>query len=329
MSFQNCKIRGIGVNPISYHGDKPFERGNPAYVISPSTLREIGHCPARWLAGYEPPPSEAKEWGSLLDCLVLTPGDFDARYAVRPLTFPDAKGQPSTSGNTTACKAWVAEQEEAGREIVKADDLAEVKKAIAKIHADDILHRFLQASDKQVWVVGEWLDEKTGLVIPCQCLIDLVPRKDSEFAQSAGDLKSTRSAAPFVFESFSRQRGYHVQAAFDLDILNAATGEERDTWCFVLSENYPPYQTGRMICELVKVNIGRQLYRLHLGRYAQCLKTGVWPDYQAGPGTIQGWSIDHASKLDEMELVRVTEGASFSAEDGTESVPDDEGEVLP
>jgi len=30
-----------------------------------------------------------------------------------------------------------------------------------------------------------------------------------------------------------------------------------------------------------------------------------------------------------MELVRVTEGASFSAEDGTESVPDDEGEVLP
>ena len=304
MSFQNCTIRGKGCNPIEYHHSKSdIERGAPDWPMSPSTLKEFAACPQRWKRGYEPPSSDAKDWGSLLDTLVLTPEQFDARYRVRPETFPDAKGVPSTSGNTTACKEWVKACEADGLEIVKRDDLEDVRKAVARLNGDDILNRFLAASDRQVWVIGEWKDAKTGLVIPCQCLVDLLPRTGTEFEGCTGDLKSTRSAAPFVFQRFSSQRGYHVQAAFDLDML-AAAGCARETWAFVLSENFPPYEPGRMILSQEKLAIGRMLYMAWLGLYAQCLTTGKWPGYQDVPGTLDGWSLDNAMPWDEAEAQR-------------------------
>ena len=109
---------------------------------------------------------------------------------------------------------------------------------------------------------------------------------------------------PYVWESYSRQRGYHVQSAFDLDLYNAATGEQRDTWCFVLSENFPPYETGRAILSLEKLNCGRIIYRAYLAKYAKCLATGKWPGYQDGVETLDGWSLDKASKLDELDAMR-------------------------
>ena len=53
--------------------------------------------------------------------------------------------------------------------------LNELDNAIAaknRLLADGTISAFHAASDKQVHVTGEWLDEKTGLIIPVQCLID-------------------------------------------------------------------------------------------------------------------------------------------------------------
>lgn len=305
MSFKNCKIIGTGADSDAYHAvNAKRPRGESGWIVTSGMLREFANCPSRWLAGYQPPGSDAKDFGSLLDLLVLTPSKFDAKYKVRPAMYQNEKGEEKEwNNNSGVCKAWNAEAKAEGREPLKQAELVEAQAASARLKADAILKAFADASEKQLWVSGEWHDKPTGLVIPVQALIDYVPRADTEFRQSIGDLKTTRSAKPHVWSRYSSQRGYHLQGAFYIEMLNAATGEERDTFCHVLVENFPPFQTGRSMVSLQKLEYGRALYQAHLANYAQCLKSGVWPDYQSGPDVIDGWSVDIASRWDEMEVM--------------------------
>ena len=278
MSFQNCKLAGVGVNPESYHGQEA-ERGTPTFRISPSSLRAFMECPARWKAGYESPESDAKDWGWLLDMLLLTPEQFKDRCVVKPKTYiADEKGtEKPWNMNAKVCQAWFAEQGD--KKIVSSKDFAEAEKAVKRLLADETIKSFHDASDKQVHVTGEWLDETTGVIVPVQCLIDYAPRKDSEFQKSLGDLKSTRNANQRVFGRWCYTAGYHIQAAFDLALYTAATGEDRTDWIFILSENYAPYEIGRRLLGQQFLEIGRQTFEHALKRYAKCLKTGVWAGY--------------------------------------------------
>ena len=303
MSFQNCKIVEVNANPAKYLAGNGAKRGDQGLIVSSSTLRTIAQCPSRWLAGYESPDSEAKDYGSLLDLLALTPERFDERYIVRPETYTnkDKETKPWNS-NATVCRDWSELQSAAGKEIVRKDAVLEVQAAVAELKADEILNAFVEASDKQVWVTGEWLDEGTGLIIPVQCLVDLVPRRDTEFAKCLGDLKTTRNAGVRVWQRWCATAGYHVQAAFNTDLYMAAInpernkdGEERNTFCFVVQENYAPFQIARrMLSDLSGIEtlfgIGRTFYQSALKKYARCLKTGNWPCYDDTPLAIQGWT---------------------------------------
>ena len=248
MSFKNCKVVWTGINPTAYHSDLP-KRGDPAYPVSTSMLKVFGECPARWRDGYEPPESEAKNYGALVDCLALTPDQFHKRYAIRPETYPDSKTGEAKPWNSNShwCKTWLAETEKAGVEPIKKNDWLIASDAVKRLHGDELIKSFSDAADKQVLVNGLWTDDPTGLVLPVRCLLDYVPRKETEFGEALGDLKTTRNASPRQWMRWSSERGYHIQAAFDTDLYNAATGEERFSWCFVVQENYAPWQTARYL----------------------------------------------------------------------------------
>lgn len=295
--FKNAKVVRLGVSPEDYHQQK-VNRGNPSFAVSPSHLKEFARCPERWLRGYEPPQSDAMEWGSLLDCLLLTPEQFPSRYAAIP---PDAPKKPSKaqlrakkpSPDTVAAIAWWSDFNTAhpGCEIVTDELLTEAKAATERLRSDDIIASFLDASDKQVLVTADWHDERTGLVIPVRCLMDLVPRHDTEFGKCLGDLKSGRSAALSPFQRQCFDMAWHVQAAFDTDLYVAATGEDRNTWCFVVQENYAPWQPGKRILSQNFLDLGRSTYKRQLANYCACLKSGVWPGYDDTDECIQGWSL--------------------------------------
>lgn len=309
--FKNCKINGIGINPESYHSNKK-PRGSLDYVISPSGLKAFADCPARWLAGYEPPDSDAKRFGGLLDQMVLTPESFQNYYAITPAQYTDygmecpechsvtdaqrckkcdtdrkrVAIEKKWNANATTCTEWEKAQGE--RVILSLKEHQNALDAALALRKDEAIKAFLEASDKQLHVVGEYHDAATGLIIPVQCLIDAAPRSDTEFRLCLGDLKTTRSAHKGVFARYCYQRGYHVQAAFDLALFNAATGEKRENWIFILSENFAPWQTGRRILKPDNVDpmrdegmlgLGRASYLRDLKRYAHCLKTGKWDAY--------------------------------------------------
>jgi hypothetical protein len=311
----DASIHSTGGNAEHYH-EPTAPRGERAYSVSASMLREFYRCPARWRKGYSMPKATGMSFGNLVDCLTLTPELFEHRYAIRPDTYnatvlscPSCGSRAEAkecrnckvpreetviakgwNANSEACKAWLAERE--GLEIIGAEEHAEAMAAVNSIFADEILSLFIRESQKQVWVEGEWRDEETGLVIPIRALLDLVPDKDGVFCKSLGDLKTTTTAALEPFQRSVFKYGYHVQAAFHMDLYCAATGEERLNWCWLLLENYLPFQTGRRLCAESFLEIGRTTYRRALSLYCKCLQTGQWPDYDRTDETdAQGWSI--------------------------------------
>jgi PDDEXK-like domain of unknown function (DUF3799) len=295
MSFLNCKILKVGADSRLYHDpDKNAKRGEKDFQMSSSSLRAFDGCPARWYRGYSPPDTEAKDFGNLLDCALLTPDQTESRHAVQPPHYDPGEGEKPKkwNNNATVCREWTAAQKEKGLEIITTKEEVAVQEACQSIRRDEIAAAFIDASDKQVWIAGEWLDEKTDLIIPAKCLIDLVPRADTEYCKCVGDLKTTRNAKPEPWSRWCYTAGYFIQAAWNLDMLVAATGEDRVDFCFLLVENYEPWQTAKRLLSGEFMSLGRAEYTRMMALYARCLAAAHWPGYdetdEAAPG---GWTI--------------------------------------
>lgn len=322
----NAKILAKAVNPVEYHEAK-FERGDLRLEMSSSQLREFYRCPQRWKEGYNSPASESKTWGSLVDTLLLTPEQFSKRYVVTPQSYTtkamecprcnsitDSKScrqckcerveievsKPWTLQSDT-CLEMKKEWEAQGLELLSASEKLAADAAIAKLMRDSHIATYVNESDKQVWVAATWEDE-SGLKIPVKALLDLVPRADSVFGKSAGDLKTTRSAALGQWQRWVYSAGYHIQGALMLDLLSAALpNDDRNTWCHILSENFAPYQTGKRILSHAYIELGRAEYKKMLRLYCQCLKIGKWPHYDDHDEAVQGWTIVEPSPWMESE----------------------------
>jgi len=317
MSFKNARIVAVAPNPTHYF-TQLHARGDARFQISSSALKEASRCFERWKDGYESRESKSKDHGNVVDCLALTPGEFHKRYIVQPSTYrsevlqcPKCKSvteskkcrscgvdrvtatvEKEWSNLSSTCQEWREKQQSAGVEVISPERLAEAQEAVARLRRDDVIAAFLDASDKQVWVAAEWHDEANRLVIPVKCLIDMVPRNDSEFYKCLGDLKTARNAGLSAWNRQVFDMGYHIQAAFNFDLYRAAKPEEdRCNFCFVVQENFKPWQTGKRILSEAFMELGRAAYRRALANYAQCLKHGQWPDYDCTDEAVQNWSI--------------------------------------
>lgn len=298
--FTSSKIVGDQVDPDQYH-NTAGERGSPDYVMGRSSLMEFRRCPQRWRLGYVSPESEAKEWGTMLDAAVLTPARFTAKFVAQPETYPAPKGHAKVksgaiqegdplpwNNNATYCSDWTELQ--VGKTIIKARDVDNISAAVARLHGDPIIHALIEASRKQVMLLGEYKDAETGIIVPVKALIDLLPAAPA-WGKCLADLKTTTSAALQPYQRHVYQYGYHDQAAFYLDLYVAATKEDRTDFLNVVQESFPPFQPGRRLISAEFVELGRTTYQQALRDYCQCLKTGQWPDYETGDRVLGGWSL--------------------------------------
>ena len=282
--FTDAKVVGHDIDPEDYHRRDPsIPRGHPQFVMSRSELVEFNRCPHRWIAGFESDESKATEWGSLVDCLVLTPDQFDTRFAVCPETYPDSKTGEAKPWTFAAnfCKEWRKEHE--GKQIVKADTHQQAENAVKFAFGQPDIAALIKCSRKQVMVVGDYQDEATGLVVSVKALLDLVPDKDDErFGKVLSDLKTTTCGAEGAWTKKVWDMGYHVQSAFFTDLYCAASGEDRTDFWHVVQESMPPWETVLWPLSADFVEIGRVQYQAALARYCECLKANAWPGYSTG-----------------------------------------------
>lgn len=309
--FTNARRVAEQFDPEEYH--KPnAKRGDPALVLTRSSLMEFAACPLDWLnseptgtalaTGDEDEPQEdagdkkdtkATRWGSLIDCILLDLPRLTERFAIRPKTYTNNKGEEKKwSANATVCKEWSEGQ--AGKVEISHELYAESKVAMARFVKDPIAFEYIQASKKQVLCIADYVDPETGLVIPFKILIDLEPDAGHKlFGRSLGDFKTARDLTPEKWSRDVFEYEYYVQAKLYLDLHNAATGQQRDEFKHVIQANKAPYGVARRWIDEGFMQLGYDAYTAALKRYARCLATGVWPgidDEDDSQGIIKdGW----------------------------------------
>lgn len=327
--FKNARVIGEGMS----YAPCPLERGDPNFVMSRSQLKLFAPNPHRWLCGWQKDATESTEWGNLLDCLFLTPNQFDARFVVRPDTYQKKFGTKNPtfkatkwSKNSHTCQQWITDNAK-GRQVITSHELAGAKEAVAALWKDKLIADVMSDAKTQVGVRCDYRDPSTGLVIPLQCLIDVVPSlecEDAEGRTGLGDLKSCRSAAQGPWPRDVNSFWYDAQAALNLDMYNAATRENRMLFLHILSENEFPYEPGRRTMGDEFIENGRVKYRSALRKYAQCLKTNEWPGYDKGWTVVtpEKWMLRDAG--DDFEVTEKEEEAA-----DTDDALDDEGDLTP
>lgn len=122
-----------------------------------------------------------------------------------------------------------------------------------------------------------WTDPDTGVM--CRCRPDWL--KELPDLTVAVDLKTTKDASPDAASKTIGDYGYHQQAAFYLDGIQAAL-QKPARFVFVFIDKRAPHLiTVRELSE-ADTAIGRAKNRRALRIYADCTKTGIWPDW-TGP----------------------------------------------
>jgi hypothetical protein len=292
--LQNGKLVAVNFDSREYvkASHKP---GDKDFVMTRSALFEFAVCPSRWVYGEKPKDDTAStEWGSLVDCLLTDAKRFNDRFAIHPDAYPEEKkGVPTGEEKkwtlaSNWCKAWVAAQ--GGRCCISRDDYEKAQRAVAVMFRDKTLFGILNSCEFQVYATAEYRDKSTGFIIPLKVLLDIVPKGD--FATSIIDFKTARNANPEKWGRACFEHGYHVQAAMQLDIYNAATGEERSEFRHIVQENFPPYELSKPWLASELVTIGRNTYLDALELYARCITENHWPSYdELQRECYDGWSM--------------------------------------
>jgi hypothetical protein len=229
--------------------------------VSKSLLWAFNQSPYKWAYGARESSgaTPAMELGSLIHCMALTPHLLDSEYIVSGYD----------AFRTNESKAWKEDQEAQGISVITAKTWGIAHAATKELKAQWLYPTNISP---EVAVFGE-ID---GVEI--KGMIDIVPTLDSPDADSLFDLKTTASIdSEDALQRLIINRGYHWQAALYLDLYNAATGGNRDSFVFIFLETSSPYETAFVRITTDFIEQGRKEYRKALARWKTCVELGNFP----------------------------------------------------
>lgn len=241
--------------------------------VSKSGLSLILRSPAHYRFGERKKATRAMDIGTALHCAILEPERFSTDYMLLK-EVTDRRD----SAYREACKVWSADTVLTGSE---ADRVAGMQESAL---GNPNLAQYLQAPGRcELSVYAN--DPETGVLVKCR--FDKLT--DSGFAV---DLKKTQDLRDFGKTVASY--GYHMQAAFYLDVYQWATGEKLKAFVFAAVEELLPHASAPFVLDEEALDIGRMLYRRALNTYAECLSDDDWPGIACEPETIQlpSWYVN-------------------------------------
>lgn len=318
MSFRNAKIVGSGVSQAEYRKVVGGKVGSKEFVMSRSQLVKFAACPAKWRAGIpEKEDTKALRFGTLLDLMVFSTGEYAEKVIMPPTHYQDSKGKEAKWTNkSSTCRDWEESKESEGFFVSSEDEEVDIVAAASRLKLDARIKEILGCSKPSVLVTAEWECPYTKLVVPVAILQDFMPdKRDSRWGRYLGDLKTCRDASHKKWKRAVFDHRYDVQAAFYSDVVNAIDGEARDSWVHILVENTAPFEPGRRFLSAEFVELGRSFYTDALNRYCQCLSTDNWTGFDDA-GEIDGFTIVQPESW-------MVEGPTYVPTSAPEYRPDD------
>lgn len=236
--------------------------------VNQSSLKKILESPAHYQAAIKNRliPTPAMEMGTAVHCLTLDgPEAFEAQYILKP---------DGIKLNTKEGKEWKAA---AGRKKVLAsggkDD------PWGAVHGmDESLRRlaYFDPSQKdyikhnEVSVYWEWFG------VECKARLDRVMVEEGIVL----DLKSTDTVDPELFQKKVVGLGYDFQAAYYAKAAEVAFGKPF-RFIFVAVERKAPYTVDLFEVTPDMMEESTRKCHLALKAYAECEKSGEWPNREA------------------------------------------------
>lgn len=173
---------------------------------------------------------------------------------------------PAESWRTNDSKMQQAEARRNGLVPVLPETYERVAAMADKLSEHSLAMQLLSAGDPEVSLFHT--DPATGVKIR--------GRFDFLGAVIASDYKTTAKEDPQAFGRSVADFGYHMQAAWYLDLLEAV-GLPRQAFAFIVQSKTPPYDV--FVSDLTDAAIqrGRELNRRAIERFRDCTASGLWP----------------------------------------------------
>lgn len=271
-----AKIAKKGVYSLSmeeYHGQPCI---GPS--ISSSGLRTIfKESPAHyWVTSSlnpkakEQPEKEAFTLGRAAHHLLLGEDDFSTLFIVRP---DELAGKP-WHGNRLDCKAWLAEQQDAGRTVLKYEQIEQIRGMAHALAGHPLVNAgILNGKIEQSLI---WQDKETGIWLKARP--DAIPNDSGDFA----DLKGTSKYGSDLDREVSKRR-YDMQAAVTKMGAKEVLGIEMASFSFVFASFNEPHCVDVLTLDKEDIAEAERDVRMALRTFAWCVEHNDW----FGPGGTQ------------------------------------------
>lgn len=269
--------------------------------ISSSGLRKIfSESPRHYFATspynskrVEGDETPALTLGRATHYLLLGEGDFRSHFAVRPEMLNGQKWH----GSRLDCKGWIKQTESEGRTILTPGQAEQIKGIVKSLKDDPaVQHGCLNGNLELSWF---WKDLKTGIWLKARP--DANPTGDLSFV----DLKLTSSTDWQALQRTIRDYGYIQQAALVATACEEVLNRPLDSFSFMFVESTYPHDIEFVMLKENEIVRGKQMNRITIDRFAECLKSGKWPGRRgerAEPKWIELRSFDQTQIDDEIKL---------------------------
>jgi hypothetical protein len=255
-----------------YHSQRSSLSASGAKWLAPPSP-----CPAkfRW-AMDNPRTSDAFDLGHVAHRLVLGKGnEFEVLL--------DEDGEPYRDRRTKACQALDASIRDSGKVPILAADHDQAMAMALAVKTDPLAGPLFTDGDAEVSMF--WPDAETGVVRRAR--LDWLRKPQKGKRLLIGDLKTARSADPYVFGKSAADFGYAISAANYVDGAIACGLDTDPAFLFAIVEKAEPYVVTVLQAPDDVIDLGRALMRSALRLFAQCSAADDWPGYLQTIGDLE------------------------------------------
>jgi hypothetical protein len=256
---------------------------------SSSQLQKVLACPVKFWAmsdlnpkRFPEKPRKVFEIGRAAHSLVLGEPEFNKHFYVLPSDAPrrPAKSQRSakkpSDASIKAILFWDA-LEQKPQALLKPEDFEIVELMALGLRLSPQVSQAFKNGEPEKSLI--WKDEETGIWLKARP--DWLPNDPkSEFIC---EYKTAVTIDPWSLTNAVFRYGYHMQAALQIDGVQAVFGVKPLGVAHVVQEKEPPYLAELRMFTPEQIETGRKTYRKALRLLAQCLETGKWPGFTAEP----------------------------------------------
>ena len=252
-------------NPGLYNIDEKLY--HDSFGLNQSRLKKILKSPAHYKHSIEFPeaPTAAMTFGSAVHKMFFEPHQFNDYYS----------DIGAIDRRTKVGKAQYEDVMTSGLTPLKSDVLESVKECVESLKANKLAMNLIGARPGVVDVEASaygYVDNR----ILSRGRADAIHWERGLIA----DLKTTSDVMPHSFQKHSFNMGYHIQAAYYLDLFSEVTGNEFDKFVMVCVESSAPYAVQAYVCDPIMIEAGRKLYKEAIDLFLTCTKNNSWPAFK-------------------------------------------------